>query len=682
MLAIDARHADCLHLLGLIAFQTRRHAAAIDLISQAIALRDDVTFFYNNLGNVLQDLGRLAEAAAQYERALALRPDYAQAHNNLGLALQRQGMFADAVAHYQRALALDPDYPQVHANLGTTLLAQGKLHEAIVHYERALVLGPNYAEAHNNLGLALHRQGKFADAVAQYRRALALNPDYAAVHSNLGNALLAENKPQEAIAHYERAIALEPDYAEAHNNLGLVLEQQGKLDAAIAHYERALGRNPDYPQAHNNLGNALQAQGRFSEAVAHYERALVLKPDYAQAYNNLGIVLQNLGNLAHAQRAYEKAIDLAPETVRYYRPLLDVRRVAADDRYLAAMEKLAQDMASFSSHDQQELHFALGKAYADLEQHERSFRHLLAGNALKRRDIAYDEQAILGFFDRVRAVFTQAQMQSLQGQGDPSAVPVFIVGMPRSGTTLVEQILASHPAVFGAGELQDFMHVVDSLNAPNDASLCFPEVVSSLSGDTLRQLGARYLAGITPQAPDAARITDKMPGNFAYVGLLHLTLPNARIIHMRRDPIDTCLSCFSVLFAAGQPQCYDLAELGRYYRAYATLMDHWRHVLPTRAMLDVQYEDLVADMEQQARRIIAFCGLEWDDACMAFHATQRAVRTSSAAQVRQPIYRTSVGRWRPYGDLLLPLIEALGLAPRVVPAPSVATAGMEENAPR
>ena len=308
------------------------------------------------------------------------------------------------------------------------------------------------------------------------------------------------------------------------------------------------------------------------------------------------------------------------------------------------------------------MHFSLGKAYADLGQNERSFRHFLVGNALKRRDTAYDEPAMLGFFDRVRAAFTPALMQSKAGLGDPSTVPVFIVGMPRSGTTLVEQILASHPNVFGAGEREDFTRAVDSLPSLNDGSLGFPEAVPALSGETLRQLGAGYLAGIAAAAPDAARITDKMPGNFPYVGLIHLTLPNARIIHLRRDPIDTCLSCFSILFAVGQPQTYDLAELGRYYRAYAALMQHWRRVLPAGVMLEVQYEDVVADVAQQARRIVAHCGLPWDDACLAFHRTQRPVRTASAAQVRQEIYPTSVGRWRRYGDLLQPLIKELGLA--------------------
>jgi Sulfotransferase family len=224
----------------------------------------------------------------------------------------------------------------------------------------------------------------------------------------------------------------------------------------------------------------------------------------------------------------------------------------------------------------------------------------------------------------------------------------------RSGTTLIEQILASHPKMFGAGELRHLSLLAASLPG-------FPEIVPYLSAERLRQLGTSYVDAVGAMAPDAERVTDKMPGNFALAGLIHLALPNARIIHMRRDPIDTCLSCFSILFTNGQPYSYDLAELGRYYRAYEELMEHWRSVLPAGVMLEVRYEDVVSDLEQQARRVVAHCGLEWDDACLGFHEARRTVRTASAAQVREPIYRSSMGRWRPYKELLRPLITELGL---------------------
>jgi tetratricopeptide (TPR) repeat protein len=666
VLAADGRNADALHFLGLCAYQAGRHTAAIDLIGQAIAIRNDVPAYYNNLGNALQDQGRLADAVAQYSHALALKPDYIQALSNLGNALKLQGKLDDAVAQYERALALAPGSPQALNNLGNALQAQGRLADAVVQYRRALAVAPDYSPAHNNLGQALAGLGSLDEAIAHFARAIAHNPNYAEAHNNLGNALQAQRRLEQAIASYERALALVPDYPQAHSNLGNALQDQGRLDEAVQHYEKALTVRPDYPEAHNNLGNARLAQGRFAEAAACYERAIACDPNYAQAHHHLGVALHSMGDLARARQSYETAIDLAPTTPRYYRALLDVRQAAAGDKYFVAMQRLAEAIESLPGSAQQELHFALGKAYADLQQYELSFRHLVTANALKRRETAYNEPEMLRSFDRIRAVFTPELLKAKRGLGDPSTVPIFIVGMPRSGTTLVEQILASHPQVFGAGERNDFSRVAEGLQT-HDAALRFPEIVPMLPGEALRDIGGRYLAGVAAaaaaaEAPGAARITDKMPGNFAYAGLITLALPNARIIHVRRDPIDTCLSCFSILFAVGQPQTYDLAELGRYYRAYAALMEHWRRVLPLGVMLEVQYEDVVADVARQARRIVAHCGLAWDDACLAFHKTQRPVRTASASQVRQDIYRSSVGRWQRYGDLLQPLIEALGLA--------------------
>jgi hypothetical protein len=256
--------------------------------------------------------------------------------------------------------------------------------------------------------------------------------------------------------------------------------------------------------------------------------------------------------------------------------------------------------------------------------------------------------------------FSAALLRDKVGGGDPSSLPVFIVGMPRSGTTLIEQILASHSKVFGAGESQEFGHAVVALSKPGPA---FPELAFNLTADALRSLGLGYVTALTAAGSGAERIVDKMPSNFLYAGLIHLALPNARIIHARRDPIDTCWSCFSLLFAGNQPHTYDLGELGRYYRAYAALMAHWRCVLPPGVMLEVRYEDLVDDLENNARAILAHCGLDWEEACLNFHETRRPVQTASSLQVRQPIYRGSVGRASAYRHLLQELVEALKIEP-------------------
>jgi hypothetical protein len=327
------------------------------------------------------------------------------------------------------------------------------------------------------------------------------------------------------------------------------------------------------------------------------------------------------------------------------------------------MQDLAQDRASLAESDRRQLLFALGKAFSDLGDHDRSFGHLLEGNALKRQQIAYDEAKIIEEFARIRAVFTREMMDARRGVGCPSSVPVFVLGMPRSGTTLVEQVLASHSKVHGAGERPDLGLAAAHISEPGDtaALLAFPEAVPRLSDERIRQFGERYVEAITSAAPTASRVIDKMPLNFFHVGLIHLALPNARIIHTRRDPIDTCLSCFATLFTGDHRVAYELGELGRYYRAYEELMEHWRRVLPNGVMLEVRYEDVVADFEPEARRVLAHCGLEWEESCLSFHGPGRPVRTASAAQVRRPIYRDSVGRWQPYRHLLGPLFDGLGV---------------------
>jgi Tfp pilus assembly protein PilF len=508
---------------------------------------------------------------------------------------------------------------------GRKLHQAGRLAEAEVWYRRALAAQPNNADALNSLGIVALQTGRHGLAVELTRQAIQRDGENSIYFGNLGNAFYGLGKFHDAVAAYRKALSIKPDSAEAHSNLGAAQEQLGKLD----------------------------------EAIAAYRRAISLKPDYADAHANLGVALEEQGKLDEARNAFEKAIELAPARAVNYRLLSEVKRFSATDQHLAAMEKLARDMGSLSSQDQIDLHFALAKAYGDLGDHEGSFRHLLDGNALKRQRMGYDEPLMLAMFDRIRSVFTPELMRDKQTCGHTSSVPVFIVGMPRSGTTLVEQILASHPKVFGAGEISEFVNAMERFTSPNEATARFPEVVSSMPDDQLRQLGASYVSAISALAPNAERVVDKMPMNFLFAGLIHLVLPNARIIHTRRDPLDTCLSCFSKLFTNRHQYSYDLAELGRYYRGYEMLMEHWRRVLPPGVMLEVQYEQLITDLEGEARRIVGHCGLEWDAACLSFHETERAVRTT--IQVRQPIYRSSIGRWRVYEHQLGPLIEALGV---------------------
>jgi tetratricopeptide (TPR) repeat protein len=567
------------------------------------------------------------------------------------LALQRNGRLAPAERLYRAVLHNDPDHLQTLFNLGLVCIRRGAAEKAIELLRRAVAQKSDFAEAHNALGIALRLTGQEEAALAHYAAALAVKPDDPEVENNFGLALQALGRHADAVDHYRRALALAPEYFEAENNIGAALRTLHRFAEAVAHYRAAVALRPGSADAHNNLGVASQLLGQHDEALAAFEQALALNPRLAAAWHGRGTVQRTLGRLDEARQAIEHAIALAPRRAEFYRSLAETRRFTADDPHLGLVEALARDIESLPEDDQIHLHFALGKVYADLGNHERGFDHLLQGNALKRAQIAYDETAVAAYFDRIRALFNPEVMRERAGAGDPSPVPIFIFGMPRSGTSLVEQILASHPDVHGAGELGDFELAVAALGGDG--------VPPDIGGAELRRIGAHYLAAVSPRAPASRRITDKMPANFRFAGLLHLALPNARLVHLRRDPVDTCLSCFSLLFGGDQPYAYDLAELGRFYRGYEKLMEHWRSVLPPGVMLEVRYEELVADFEPQVRVLLAHCGLEWDDACADFHKTERPVHTASAAQVRRPLYRSSVGRWRPADAVLRPLLEGL-----------------------
>ena len=620
-----------------------------------LALHPDHPGALHRLALVFLSTGRLAEAAALYEKILAQAPDDATAHANLGHVLRSLGRNEEALAHLKRALALRPDSAETHTNLGNVQAAMNRPEDALASFAKALALNPRLAEPYNNIGNVYESLGRYGEAVVQFNKALALRPDFAPAMNNLGNALSALGRHDEAIASFKRAVAVQPRFATAHNNLGTALAALNRHDEAVVHYEKALAERPDYPAALNNLGNSLYALSRPRQSLTAFEKLLALEPDHAWGQFGAGNALQILGRLEEAREAYGRAVALSGNIPTFHRALAETKRYAEGDPQLAVMEDLAKNIAEFSESEQIELHFALAKAYDDIAYQARAFEHLVAGNSLKRTRIVYDEAAQLGALRDMASVFTAEAMTARAGQGDPSELPIFIVGMPRSGTTLVEQMLASHPAVFGAGELLTMFDLVNE----GLAGAPFPQGIPSLSADDLRKFGASYIARLRKLAPSATRITDKLPANFAFAGLIHLALPRARIIHIARDPMDVCFSCYSKLFPLGLEYTFDLGELGRYYHAYETLMAHWRNALPQGAMLEVQYETLVADFENQARRIVEYCGLEWSARCLDFHLTERAVRTASAGQVRMPLFQSSIGRWRPYEAWLRPLRDAL-----------------------
>jgi tetratricopeptide (TPR) repeat protein len=432
---------------------------------------------------------------------------------------------------------------------------------------------------------------------------------------------------------------------------GLALLRGAPFEEAAQAFKSALAHRPDDKTALLGLGDALSVLGHIDEARRVFERLLARDP--AAAHFGLGALAKQRGRFDEARAFYERAVALAPDNAAYHRALAESARFSEGDPRLAVLEQLARDEAKLADKQKVELHFALFKAYDDLQRYAEAFAHLRQGNAIKRRLVEYDAATMDGFFGEIAAAFSADTMQALRGTGHSSQLPIFVVGMPRSGTSLVEQILASHPAVFGAGELTFVQDAI--LGGGQD----YPRGISALPGAAFCRFGEAYAARLEALTPKAERIVDKLPANFRHLGLIHLALPQARIIHVKRDAMDTCFSCYSKLFLGGLNYTYDLGELGRYHKSYEALMAHWRHVLPPGAMIEVQYETLIRDFENEVRRMIAFCGLNWNARCLDFHQTERAVRTLSDAQVRQTLFDSSIGRWRRYETWLGDLIAVL-----------------------
>jgi tetratricopeptide (TPR) repeat protein len=659
VLAVDPAHAPALHLLGIVAYRAGNLSTAIALLKRATAADPTAALYLCNLCEMCRLAGDLDPAFRAGQQAVALAPGHPQALNNLGIVHFERREYEQAEKLYRGAVAVAPDYAEAHNNLGNVLRTTRQYDKALPAYRRALELRPAYADAINNMGTTLRDTGRLAEAEIAYRRALALNPASIAVLTNLALAVKDLDRLDEAAAILDRVRSLEAGNVQALTYLALTRLDQGRVADAEVAARRALALRPDDAEALNALGQAHQERGELSEALALYRRAVARKDDLADAHNNIGNVLKELGELDEARAAHARAVELDPYQAGFYVNLGDGKTFRQGDPHLARMEELARGIDTLSPEGAMQLHFALGKAYDDLGRHEQAFPHFLEATARKRAKISYDEAGMLGLLDRIRAAFDSKLMTAAAHNGDPSTLPVFVLGMPRSGTTLVEQIIASHPSAHGAGELPDLGDVIAEVQAGR-AGGGFPEFAGVFAADDWRRIGSRYVERLRGHSPAAERVTDKMPSNYLLVGLIHLALPQARIIHVMRDPIDTCLSCFTKLFKAELNYTYDLGELGRYYRGYARLMAHWRQVLPAGRMLEIRYEEVVADLEGSARRLVDHCGLDWDARCLAFHQTRRPVRTASAAQVRRPIYTTSQGRSHAYRQHLGPLIEALG----------------------
>ncbi|MGH8251114.1 MAG: tetratricopeptide repeat-containing sulfotransferase family protein [Steroidobacteraceae bacterium] len=608
------------------------------------------------LGALLVKMERPGEAEALLREAIAAAPTFAKPHEDLGFLLLQAGRPADALPLLERATRLDPSLERAWFSLGKALALLGRGADSDAAFERSFSLSPE----RRLMALAAEhqREGRQEEAERLYRRVLRENPRQVDALRLLALIAARTDHADEAEMLLERALAIAPGFQTALLDLGRLRKEQDRFSEALDCFDRAIALDPSQPQGHFLRASTLARASFTHEAIDGYRACLERRPAHVGALLGLGHVLKAVGDYEGAVASYDACIRHAPGSGETYWSLANLKTYRFDDESIAAMEQRASEPGGDSTSAVNFL-FALGKAHEDRGDFERAWRFYRGGNEKQRAEVAYDPVQTEVMNDRLVDVYSAEFLAARAAAGNPDPAPIFIVGLPRSGSTLLEQVLASHSQIEGTGELPYIGRIASSLNRNRADGLNYPEAMRELAPANLRALADEYLASAQMhRRTGAARFIDKMPNNFPNAGFIATILPNAKIIDARRHPLDACLSCYRQLFAKGQNFTYDLTEIGEYYLQYQRLMDHWSAVMPGR-VLTVQYEEVVGDFEAQARRLLDFCGLAWEDACLRFYESDRPVRTPSAEQVRQPIYDRSVGHWLNYERHLGELVAVI-----------------------
>ncbi len=610
-------------------------------------------------GAARRALGDYAGAAAILGPLADAQPRAAEAQYEHALALSGLGRTQEAIAALRRAVALKPLHPHAWRALGDALSLAGEneaAEQAYARHIRAGVSDPSLVEA-----AAALCDNRLAIAERLLRAHLKRHPTDVAAMRMLAETGARLTQYDDAEALLERCLALAPSFTAARHNYASILHRQNKALEAIAQADVLLADTPLDPGLRGLKAAALARLGAYEEAAGLYEAVLRTHPEQPRLWMSYGHALKTLGRQEECVTAYRRAIALRPDLGEAYWSLANLKTVRFTPEDVAAMEAelLREDL---TGEDRFHLHFALGKALEDAGDYERSFTHYRTGAALRRRGIGYDPDRTRANVDRAIALFSRDFLTARAGQGCPDPDPIFILGLPRAGSTLLEQILASHSLVEGTMELPDIIAIAKRLSGRvkrSDPS-AYPEILARLSGDELSALGREYLDRTRIQRrTDKPFFIDKMPNNWLHIGLITLALPNAKIIDARRHPLGCCFSAFKQHFARGQNFSYDLADLGRYYSDYVRLTAHFDAVVPGRVHR-VIYEQVVEDAEGEVRALLTYCGLPFEERCLRFHETDRAVRTASSEQVRKPIFTDAVEHWRHYEPWLGPLKDALG----------------------
>jgi len=617
----------------------------------------DSVEFLRLLANALLRLARLDEAEQVIRRVLELKPQFAAAHEDLGGILVAGKRYEDGIASLRTALHLDPQLQVARKRLGEALSAVGRTSEADVTLEAWFAQDAGRAQV--AIALDHLRAGRKNDAIKTLRTVLRVDPDNVDALRHLAQIYLNDERHQsDAEAMLRRVLALAPGYADAWAMLGSMLHEARRYEEAIPCHAKATELEPRHAIAWSGLGISYAHLGEMEKSADAYRRAVELLPDGAGAQMSYAHVLKSLGRQEEALAAYRHAIALKPDFGETYWSMANLKVFRFEESEVAAMEaQLGRKELSESA----DIHFrfALGKAYEDKGDFDRAWEYYHSGNQKQRSGVFHDPVGLEARHEEIAEVFSREFFEAHANQGFESDATIFIVGLPRSGSTLIEQILASHSQVEGTLELATLGQIAESIGRYRRDGVSYPASVRDLRRQDFRMYGRQYIeetrAYRTTRRP---RFTDKMPNNFAHVGLAHLILPKARIINARRHPLDSILGSYKQLFGKGQHFTYDMTELVMYYQQYHALMKHWHMALPGR-VLDVHYEETVEDLETQVRRILDHCGLPFEDACLRFHENQRAVRTASSEQVRQPLYTRALGSWRRYEKHLAPWLDDL-----------------------
>jgi tetratricopeptide (TPR) repeat protein len=608
------------------------------------------------LGAALLDQGRIPESIDTLDRVLASAPGFANARVDLARAHRRAGGAARARTEVRRVLETEPHHHRAWLAYGDVLVDLEQYADAQIAFERARLTDPHRRRVEEATAAMVAGDRRKPERI--FREILVQDASHVAAACGLAALSLAADVPRDAERLLRHALRQSAHVPLAWRGLAQTLLALGRLQEADTAARHVSKIEPENPQTWTTIGGVATRLMRQEDALQAYQQAARFKPQEARLHMSVGHVHKTLGNRHESEAAYQAALAVDPGLGEAYWSLADLKNYSFSDAEVATMRRLLAGDPRDRGNEAQ-LRFALGKALEQRAQYAEAFAHYAAGNALRRLDAPFDIEKFERRSERIRAFFDREFFAAHAGTGDSSHAPIFIVGLPRSGSTLIEQILASHSHVEGTMELPNIVaiaHEFDDLRADRDG---YPETVRQASDAQLTALGARYLAETAPLRRGRERFTDKLPNNFSHVGLIHAILPHATIIDARRHPLDACFSTFKQNFAHGQTFSYDLQHLGRYYRCYLSLMDHWDAVLPGK-VLHVRYEELVRDPEKSIRSLLEHCQLPFEATCLRFHETKRSVRTPSAEQVRQPLYTSGVGYWRNFAAELDPLRRALG----------------------